>query len=46
MVIVIFYVSQQRINSLEKKTVQELPVNGTENELINKLVSENENLKV
>lgn len=34
------------VNSLEKKTTQKFPVNVTENEVINKLSSENEHLKV
>jgi len=45
-VIIILYSLQELVNSLEKKTVQEIPVNVTDNELISKLTSENEQLKV
>ncbi|KAK7308383.1 hypothetical protein VNO77_41987 [Canavalia gladiata] len=36
---------KERVNSLEKKPVQEFPVNVTDNELISKLTAENEQLK-
>jgi len=45
-VIVFFYALQELINSLEKKTIQEFPVNVTDNEVSSKLITENEHLKV
>jgi len=41
-----FSVLQERINSLEKNTEQGFPVNLTDNEVINKHTSGNEQLKV
>jgi len=41
-----FYALVELANSLEMKTVQDSPLNATDNELISKLKTENEQLKV
>ena len=45
-IIVTFGALQEQVNSLERKTKQEIPANFTENEVINKLKEEKDHFEV
>ena len=46
LLLLFFYPLQELLNSSENKTIQEFPVNVTDNEVISKITTENEHLKV